>query len=67
MNPVYVYIDDECLEVHNQRHYHMNGSAFYVELEEPVLSLNLDGTDEQLHESLAKLGEWLAKRREEQA
>lgn len=64
-SPVYVYIDDELIEVHNQRRYHKDGSAYYVELEEPVLSIPTGGTSEQLRESLAKLGEWLAKRREE--
>lgn len=64
-SPVYVYIDEEVLEVHEQRRYHKDGSAYYVELEEPILSLPTGDTGEQLRESLAKLGEWLAKRREE--
>lgn len=67
VSPVYVYIDKRVIEVHMEGAYHEGDASYYVELTDPVLSLNLDGTNEQWRESFARLGEWLAKRREGQS
>lgn len=67
VNPVHIYIDNQTIEVQHERGYHLKDGSVFVELEDPMLTIELDGTDEQWRESLARLGSWLTKRREEQS
>lgn len=66
-NPLYIYIDERLIEVQEEDGYHLKDDTVYASFRDPLLSLDLDGTDEQWRECFAKVGEWLAKRREEQS
>lgn len=66
-SPIYIYIDSNTVEVHEEESYHQNPDGrTYVELRDPLLSISSD-SPERLREFAARLYEWLATAREESA
>jgi len=64
MVPIYVYLDERGVAIHEERAYHQSpdGKHVYVELSEPM-----DDTSERWHECVAILSRFLATAREGQA
>ena len=59
--PLYIYIDKQTIEVQREKSHHLGGDgSFYVELCDPVLTFDRDGTSEQWQEFSAKLAKLIA-------
>ena len=65
-SPLYIFMDENLVQVHKEVTYHQaSDGRFYVELSDPILTVNRDDTEPRSRESYARLCEWLATAREE--
>jgi len=64
--PLYIFIDDQTMEIHQEKGFHLKEGRILIELEHPTHTFTQDDTDGPWHELTAKLGEWLTKHHAEQ-
>lgn len=58
MQPIYIYRDDQIIEIHEELGFKRSGDKFLVELSEPIVSI--DNTSSQWQELSAILDALLA-------
>lgn len=58
---IYIYFDNEVIEAHEEIAYHQaSDGRHYVELTDPIVSVNLADSPEPWQEFFARLDEWQA-------
>ena len=60
-SPLYIFIDNNAIEVQREKAYHQTADGrHFVELTDPELTLDGDGTDEQWREFSARLAQLIS-------